>query len=194
MHQRLWAHVGLIGVGGCGLAMLTSWQHKLPEGALCIGVDRPRRALASTPPFKPSFQLEGLKAKGSTVEYVGSVRREVRHCLAGILPELDESLRDFSRLVLLAGLGGVVGSWAGQELCRHLVEQGKQVTAMLVMPFGFERERTRVAEAALPGFDAAQARVLCFNDYLIRHAAASRLDEAYEEMNAQAFELLTLRD
>jgi len=61
---------------------------------------------------------------------------------------------------------------------------------VLVMPFGFESERMKVAEYALPGFDGAASRVLCFNDYLIKHTPEhTSMADAFEIMNKKAFEL-----
>lgn len=69
----------------------------------------------------------------------------------------------------------------------------KQVVTVLVMPFGFESERMKVAEYALPGFDGDANRLLCFNDYLIKHTPAdTSLTDAFDIMNEKAFELLQM--
>jgi len=87
----------------------------------------------------------------------------------------------------------VIGTWASQIICNRLIATDKQVVTVLVMPFGFERERVKVAEHALPDFDEAALRVQCFNDYLIRHAPQeTSMTDAFEIMNEKAFELFGL--
>ncbi len=69
----------------------------------------------------------------------------------------------------------------------------KQVVTVLVMPFGFESERMKVAEYALPGFDGDANRVLCFNDYLIKHTPENTsMAYAFDMMNQKAFDLLSM--
>jgi len=62
---------------------------------------------------------------------------------------------------------------------------------VLVMPFGFERERVKVADEALAGFDGKAHQVLCFNDSLSKHMPKDiSLSGAFEIMNEKVFELL----
>ena len=171
--------------------MLDSWLDKLPDDALCIAIDRDDKDLHRKNKFAHKIVLSNVKALASTVEYSKSVRAEVERSIDKKMSELTDLLQDHSRVVLVAGLGGVIGTWASQIICNRLIAIDKQVVTVLVMPFGFERERVKVAEHALPGFDEAALRVQCFNDYLIRHAPEEiSMTDAFEIMNEKAFELL----
>jgi len=179
-----------IGIGGCGINMLESWLDKLPDGALCFALDRDEKDLQRKEKFKHKLPLLNIKASGSTVEYSKSVRAEVEKSIDHKISELIAMLQNRNRVIILAGLGGVLGSWASQVICNHLVAMEKQVVTVLVMPFGFEDERMKVAELALTGFDGSAHRVLCYNDYLIRHAPeGASISEAFEIMDEKAFEL-----
>jgi len=185
--------LAFIGVGGCGRSMLTCWQDKLPEGALSIAVDRDKRSFVTSGEGECRLLLANIKSKGSAVEYAASVRQEVEKSLTEHLSALDAQLSSVQTVILLAGLGGVVGTWASQLLCNHLQAAGKQVVTVLVMPFSFERDRLQVAEASLPDFDGMAHRVLCFNDYLIKHTPENTsMKDAFAIMNEKAFELLSI--
>jgi len=179
-----------IGIGGCGINMLESWLDKLPGIALCIAMDRDEKDFHRKKTFAHKIFLSNVKALGSTVEYSKSVRAEVDRSLDKEISELTDLLQGRRRVVLLAGLGGVIGTWASQIICNRIIAIDKQVVTVLVMPFGFENERVKVAEHALPGFDEAALRVQCFNDYLIKHVPNhTSFKDALEIMNVKAFEL-----
>jgi len=144
------SNMAFLGFGGCGVHMLESWQKMLPDGALCIALDRDEKDFHRKKKFKNS-------------------------------------------VIILAGLGGVIGTWASQLICNRLVAMDKQVVTVLAMPFGFESERMKVAEYALPSFDGAAHRVLCFNDYLIKHTPEhTSMADAFDIMNQKAFDLLNI--
>jgi len=45
----------------------------------------------------------------------------------------------------------------------------------------------------LPGFDGDANRLLCFNDYLIKHTPEyASMADAFDMMNEKAFELLSM--
>ena len=180
-----------IGIGGCGLNMLDSWLDKLPDDDLCIAIDRDEKDLHRKNQFAHKIALSSIKSLGSTVEYSESVRAEVERSIDKVKSELANLLQNRPRVVLVAGLGGVIGTWASQIICNRHIATDKQVVTVLVMPFGFERARVKVAEQALSGFDGAARRVLCFNDYLIKHSPdQTSMTDAFEIMNEKAFELL----
>lgn len=182
--------VVFIGIGGGGVSMLESWLDKLPADALCIALDRDGKHLHRKKKFEYKLALFNIKSLGSTVEYAESVRAEIEKSVDDKMPELIAKFQERNRIVLLAGLGGVIGTWASQTICNRLIAMNKQVVTVLVMPFGFERERMKVAEYALPSFDGAAHQVLCFNDYLIKHTSENTsMADAFEIMNEKAFEL-----
>jgi len=162
----------------------------LPDDALCIAMDRDAKDLQRKKTFTHKLALSNIKALGSTVEYSKSVQADVERSIDKKMSELVDLLQDRPRVVLLAGLGGVIGTWASQLICNRLVAMDKHVVLVLVMPFGFESERMDVAEDALPDFDGDAYRVLCFNDYLIKHTPENMsMADAFEIMNEKAFEL-----
>ncbi len=182
--------VAWIGTGGCGMNMLESWQQQLPDDALCIGIDRDGKPLREKTGLKHKFALRNVKSLGSTVEYAESVQTEVQSSIDEQMSGLMDLIGEQDRMVVLAGLGGVIGTWASQIICNHLVSKDKQVVTVLVMPFDFERERVKVAEESLSGFDGDAHRVLCFNDYLIKHTPdGTSMQDAFQIMNEKAFEL-----
>jgi len=181
----------LIGIGGCGRGMVQSWLPRLPEGVRCMAMERDKREFVTSKLFEYRIILTGVKSKSSAVEYAESVQKEVQTSLTKHLPTLDQQLAGSNPVILVAGLGGVIGTWGSQLLCNHLTARDKQVVTVLVMPFGFERERVKVAEAALPGFDGEAHRVLCFNDYLIKHSPeGTSMEDAFNIMNEKAFDLI----
>jgi len=184
----------LLGIGGGGINMLESWQNKLPKNSLCVAVDRNEKPFLNRP-TEHKLALMKIKALGSTVEYAESAQAEVARSIDHKMPELLDLLQGRERVILMAGLGGVIGTWATQIICNRLVAMDKQVVTVLIMPFGFERERIKVAECALPGFDGSADRVLCYNDYLIKHTPEhTSFEEALEIMNEQAFQLLSMSE
>ena len=189
------SNVAYLGFGECGVNMLESWLKMLPDDALCIALDRDETYLHKKKGFKHKLPLSNVKCMGSTVEYSESVQAEVERSMGKQMAELEAMLQERNSVVVLAGLGGVIGSWASQFICNHLIAMGKQVVTVLVMPFSIERERMKVAKHALPGFDGAAHRVLCFNDYLIKHSPEHMsMTDAFEIMNEKAFELLSSPD
>ncbi len=185
------SNIAFIGVGGCGVNMLESWLGMVPADTLCIAIDRDERDFRRKKKIKHKFTLLNVKCLNSTVEYSESVQAEVQASLDKQMSELTFMLRDHNYVVILAGLGGVVGSWASQVICNRFVAMDKQVTTVLVKPFGFESERVKVADYALPGFDGTAYRLLCINDYLLKHTPENTSFEgALDIMNEKAFELL----
>jgi len=190
---ELETEVALVGIGGCGVHMLASWLDKLADDALCIAMDRDAKDFHRKKKFKHKLALSRVKSLGSTVEYSRSVQAEVERSMDKQMPELTAMLQGWNNVIILAGLGGVIGTWASQYICNQLIAMDKQVVTVLVMPFGFESKRIKVAEAALAGFDGSALRVLCFNDYLIKHTPAdTSLTDAFDIMNEKAFELLQM--
>jgi len=185
------SNIAFIGVGGCGVTMLESWLDKLPNNALCVAIDRGERYFYKKTKFKNKIALLNVKSINSTVEYSESVISEVQASIDEQMPKLTVMLQDMNRVVILAGLGGVIGSWASQIICNRLIAMNKQVVTVLVMPFSFTREAVKVADFALPRFDGAAHRVLCFNDYLIKNTPKHiSLEESLKIMNEKTFELL----
>jgi len=77
---------------------------------LCIAIDRDGKDFRRKKKFKHKFTLLNVKCLNSTVEYSESVKAEVQASLDQQMSELTFMLRDHDFVVILAGLGGLVGS------------------------------------------------------------------------------------
>ncbi len=86
--------------------------------------------------------------------------------------ELLAAVRHAGVAVLLLGLGGCCGSWAGPEIEGLLRNVGCQVLALAAMPFNFEgQERMARAEHVYGLLEAAAHQVICIDSQrLIRGA------------------------
>jgi len=180
-----------IALGGCGAAMLQAWLPRLAESDLTVAIDRAGRQQERSSGIRHVFGLHGIRMQGACAEHAEAARCEVARAIEAEWLRIDACLDEGSSVVLLAGLGGVVGSWGAVEIGNRLVARGLDVTAMLAMPFAFEGERVKMARAALAAMPAFPRQVLCRNDYLIRHAPkGASMEEAFGVMNDKAWELL----
>ncbi len=180
-----------IALGGCGAAMLQAWLPRLAESDLTVAMDRAGRQQKRLRGIRHVIGLHGIRMQGAFAEHADAARVEVARAIENQWPQIEACLDKRSSVVLLAGLGGVVGSWGAVEVGHRLFAQGFEVTAMLVMPFAFEGERMKMARAALAAMPAFPRQVLCHNDYLIRHAPkGASMKEAFGVMNDKAWELL----
>jgi len=185
----------LIGIGGCGVSMLESWLTRLSDDVLCIAIDRDEKYFCRKKKFKLKMVLSNVKCIGSTVEYSKSAQIEVQTSVDKQMPILTALLQNRDRVIILAGLGGVIGTWGSQYICNRLISMGKKVVTILVMPFEFASGDMDVIDYALPGFDGDAHRVFCFNEYLIKHVPKNTsLLDALDMMNEKVFELLTMPD
>jgi len=177
------AGVTLIGVGGCGMNMMLSWLSKLPDDALYIAINRDHKRLARESGITHKLFLD--------LELRAPTQARVQASMAKEMSNMMAMLENKNNIILLAGMGGLTGTGVSQLLCNELIAKGKKVVTVLVMPFGFEGERVKVAEEALAGFDGKEHQVLCLNDSLSKHMPKdTSLLDAFEIMNEKVFELI----
>jgi len=182
-----------IGIGGCGMNMLASWRNRLPGDQLTIAINRDQQRLEKESDFDHKLLLRSVSDVNTEGDLKHATQAQVEASVDACMPGLLNLFQSRDRVVLLAGLGGVTGTWASQFLCNKLVRMNKQVVTVLVMPFGFESKRVKIAEYALSGFDGDAHRVLCFNDYLIKHTPEhTSIVDAFDIMNEKAFKLLSM--
>ncbi|PIW47975.1 MAG: hypothetical protein COW18_08440 [Zetaproteobacteria bacterium CG12_big_fil_rev_8_21_14_0_65_54_13] len=184
MNERTWKSAQLVtaaymGIGGCGMNMLESWLKYLPTSACTVAVNRDSTRLKEATGIQQHIFLAELSATNHQGQVMASIKEH--------MGELEAMVQRQDVIFLLAGLGGATGTWASQFLCDQFLSMGKQVVMVLVMPFSFECKRVTLAEEALAGFDGMAHRVLCYNDYLIRHAPEGT-------SMTDAFELLGMSD
>jgi len=194
MHKYI-GEAAFVGVGGCGMNMLACWQKHLAQQACCIAINRNKKRLDGEMVIGHKLLLTAASLSDSHKVFEPVGRNQVESAMQRQMDRLTELLQERQVVFLLAGLGGVTGTWASPLICNHIQSIGKQVVTVLVMPFGFERKRVKLAEEALPCFDGLAHRVLCYNDYLIEHAPeGTSMEDAFDLMNKKAFELLGMSD
>ena len=125
--------------------MLKSWRTRLPYDQLTIAINRDLQRLEKESDFDHKLLLRSVSGVNTKGDLKHATRLQVGASVEQCMPELMKLLQNRSSVLLLAGLGGVTGTWASQWLCNHLIEQGKQVVTVLVMPFWFEVNRYRIA-------------------------------------------------
>jgi len=177
------AGVTLIGIGGCGMNMMLSWLSKLSDDVLCIAINSDRKRLAGESRITHKIFLD--------LEFRAPTKERLQACMVKEMWNLMAVLENRNNIILLAGMGGLTGTWVSQLLCNELIAKGKKVVTVLVMPFGFERTRVKVAEEALVGFEGKEHQVLCLNDSLSKHTPeGTSFQDAFEIMNRKVFELI----
>ena len=159
----------LVGIGGAGMNMLAGASKGMPVPTLAVS--REAASLAKTyADFKVMLNTRkyGMRAMCAAVH-------AVRH-------EILAAVRDAPVAVLLLGLGGYTGSWAGPEVARVIRESGRRVLAFAVMPFAFEGpDRRERAERALDVLEAVVDQVRCIeNQRLIeKFARGTSMQDAF---------------
>lgn len=87
---------------------------------------------------------------------------------ATVRPDCVDLLRGYERAVVIAGLGGAVGSGAAPALAALAAEQGLEVAAIVTLPFACESQRRALAEEALLRLEAITDQLIVHD-----HATAS---------------------
>jgi len=133
-------NIALVGVGGGGMNTL----HGLLEGNIpvtkCIVVNRNELFLNAS---KADVKIKLDASKNNPEVIAKSVQKRIL--------QIREVLSGIDAVVLVAGLGGMTGTYASPEIARIAKDLGLSVWAVVVMPFEFEGSR-RVKEAQ-KGFD-----------------------------------------
>ena len=130
-----------IGIGGCGVSILEYGIGLLPKGTTCIAVDRDGKTFNQVKHIKHKLPLLTLGITGSHLEYSEQAKAQIRESMDMQRLRLDRLLKQADRVVVMAGIGGVVGSWATLLLYNQCIEEGKLVDLVLVKPFAFEKGR-----------------------------------------------------
>jgi len=190
MHNRM-DETAFIGVGGCGINMLKSWAPHLPQEVCRIAINRDKNGLKLAGDISTVLLNRLCIINGEAKVFMPTGKKQIQASMQQQMAELTDMLDRRNNIILLAGLGGMTGTWVTQVICNHLLSIGKQVVTVLVVPFSFERKRMELAEKSLVDFDGSEHRIICYNDILIRHLPeGTSLADGLESMNEKAFELL----
>jgi len=141
MHSKTETHVtinkkvALIGVGGGGMNTLNEIVKKNAPAARFIAVNRDKMSLKKSK-VQDKVYLDAPKNSPETMQGA-VVQREtdIRHLLDGM-----------DAVVLVAGMGGMTGSYASPEIARIAKQCEFTVWAVVTSPFRFEGEQ-RAREA-----------------------------------------------
>ena len=187
MNDKYLQNVAFIGIGGCGINMLESWQKQLPHNSLFIAVDNDRKRLELADNFTCKINL-----RGTTPLCSYSSKVVLQASMGEAVPQLISILKGKERVILLAGLGGGIGRCLSQYIYELLIPMNLKVTVVLVLPFSFEgKKRRNLAEEALKSFDTVNNKVVCFNQELMETSPKGiSIIDAFEGLNENSFELL----
>jgi len=168
-----------IGIGGCGMNILEAWQPWLPEGIQSVAINSDKK------------RLDKETAITNKIFLVGDSKKQLQASMAEHMSELITTLGGREHIILLAGLGGISGTWASQLICNHMLSIGKQVVTVLVQPFTFEGERVKIAQSSLSGFDTKANSILCYNSEISKLVPGNTsLKDTFTIMHKKTFDLL----
>lgn len=175
----------MIGVGGCGMNVLEYMAERLPECSCTIGVNRDAARMSEPSKIRHRILLDELSATDEKDDLLPAEKAEVQTVMQSHWQELKSMLHDIGTVCILAGLGGATGSWASQGIIQGLQKMGKRTVMVAVEPFGFERQRIRIAKQAQEGFTSVDYLITCSNQQLMDWLKSSTsMDEAFATMNA----------
>ena len=176
--------IGVLGMGGCGTNMLDSLDENIHSFAFNSDIQHLRSTRGH---IKVPFGVErtnGLGTGGDLNEGWGIA--EDNHNV------ILETISPYNTIVLLAGLGGGMGTGASPYVAQLAKEHGKAVIALVTEPFFFEgRKRRYVAEEGKDQLLKMCDTVVVFsNDALMKEEDAT-LQESFQRINTVVAELLS---
>lgn len=160
----------LLGLGGAGCAMAQCLKRRLSAEAAAINT--------VVTPMQAGFDRQ-LILNTDAVEWPAvASAKHVEAALDGASGQLASLVDGRRHVVLMAGLGGLTGSIASMWLAQQCLASGASVSAVVTMPFEFERSRRVFAARKLAELEALPVR-LVLHDHgtqLATHAGAGGLD------------------
>jgi len=177
----------IIGIGGAGCNEVSKLNQKL-KGDFAV-VDTDSRNLESLDIDRKLLIGESITNGLGT----GSDPETGAKCATQSAGEIEELVKDYEKIYLIAGLGGGTGSGAVPIIARIIKGFGKKVKTIVTLPFSMESPvRQNRAMTALE-----ELRNLCnvyaFKlDDLIRRMPNSTLAEGFEEINNKLVRELNL--
>ena len=164
--------IGVAGVGTAGKRVVEKVSFSLPD-ALCVTLDDSK------------WKVVGDKAQEIYLTLnldrsVGNVRRVAWNSTE----EIAKSFKGLDSAIVVAGLGGMVGSSAAPIVAQRLKEDGKKVFGVTIMPFKFEKDRLFRAAVGLKKMKmVCDGVVIIDNEDFIEKAPQTPLLHAYEMEN-----------
>jgi len=143
----------IMGLGGGGTTIAASLQKALDLPAVAINTDKKallKSELTDTLLIGPS----ALSKCGPGATQLGRLAAEESYY------ELAERMTDTDTVILAVSLGGNTGSGAAPVIARLAKKRGKDVLAVVTLPFSFEDSRREVALTVLEELEALGFEVI----------------------------------
>lgn len=182
-HEKRYRHGPLIiGVGGAGFRIVDRIATKDPELSPCLVIDTEPRQGSMNPGIW-YFTL-GQQTKARPFHQIPP--EWARQAVIDDRKRLEKELVGGGLTVVVAGLGGGVGTGAGPAVAGLCKSSGAFTVVLVSMPFSFEGPvRTRTAEEGVESIrSVADVTVVIRYEHVLRRAAPrARLHEVYEMAN-----------
>ncbi|WP_028491963.1 hypothetical protein [Thioalkalivibrio sp. ALE19] len=162
--------LNIVGIGGAGLSIAREVHAQV--GGQLIGINTDRKS------------LEGLAAEQRVVlgpETCGGMDATSpargRKAAEESIEEVRARLPQHGRVVLVAGLGGGVGTGVMPVIAREAIQRELDVLVAVTLPFGIEADRRDVALSGRKELDATGAAVIT-RDHAEHTTGSMGLEEA----------------
>lgn len=151
--------IRIVGVGGAGLACMTSLADQWASAPELIGIDSDESTL------NRSGAREKIFLEGATHAGMGTGRDldEGRRLARDNEPKLRALFQDADILFVTGGLGGGTAGAVLPELCRLADEEGLLIVCLVSMPFKFEElEAQHAARESLSRLADSTSLLFCY--------------------------------
>ncbi|TLS77582.1 hypothetical protein FE236_02960 [Mariprofundus erugo] len=153
-----------IGVGGCGINLLEAWKNGLPESSAFIGVNRDSTRLKNLDGQMKTIRLLSADHVDVWSEELSTAEMQVKASMQMNFTQVNAFMDNHDSVVILAGLGGMTGSWATQVLAEYCIASRWSAVVMVTTPFCFERKRKHVAIEALQALKSLGCPVITYDN------------------------------
>jgi len=176
--------VALIGVGGGGMNTLEELLHRGVPAARFIAVNRDKASLSQS-----NAQAKiGLDALNHAPESIAGAVKQKENTLRKLLDGMDA-------VVIVAGMGGITGSYASPEIA-HIAKQSSLTTwTVVTMPFDFEGEkRSSDARTGIDRITQHGDAILCVNNQELIGSGGEKISMlgAFRRVDAMMAEVVAM--
>ncbi len=171
--------IAVIGIGGAGCNVVSDIYGALcPVDTIAVNTDKEALRVASADE-KIYICKEVTKGEGTRGDAALG-----RKCAKVHETEIRDALTGHDVVFIIAGLGGGTGTGAVSVVADICDRMGAMTFAVVIEPFSFEGDRTRVAAEGLRSLRAVCPSVFRFqNDRMLDQIPDVRMDVAMREVN-----------
>lgn len=171
--------VAVVGIGGagCNVASDIYWA----DGSVdIIAVNTDRRALSEASADKKLYICkEVTKGEGTRGDNLVG-----RKCAKIHAEEIEEALKGYDTVFIIAGVGGGTGSGVAPVVADIAQRLNAITFAILINPFSFESARTRTAMEGIAHTKAVcRMTMVVENDLVMRSMPDATMEEAFKAVN-----------